>query len=78
MLIDAVDERLSGWQANKLSIAGRIVLLNSVMSAILIYFMSMVLLPKWVIKAIDNIRRSFLWYGHKKGQVDKKSMCLIN
>jgi hypothetical protein len=39
--------------------------------------MSVFLLPKWVIKEIDKIRRRFLWHGYKELQ-DKKPMCLVN
>jgi hypothetical protein len=46
------------------------------LSAKLVYFMSLYLLPKWVIKVIDNIRRRFLWHGHK--QDDKKPMRLVS
>lgn len=31
-----------------------------------VYFMSTFMLPQWVIKAIDKIRRRFLWHGHKE------------
>jgi hypothetical protein len=34
------------------------------------------MLPKWVTKAIDNIRRRFLWHGHKRD--DRKPVCLVN
>jgi zinc-binding in reverse transcriptase len=75
-LIDGIQDALPGWQAEYLSLAGKGVLVNAVLSAKTVYFMSLYLLPKWVIKAIDNIRRRFLWHGHKCD--DKKPMCLIN
>lgn len=62
-LLQRMNKRLGGWAAKHLSIAGRIVLVNSVLSALPTYFMSCLKLPEWVIKDIDKIRRSFLWHG---------------
>jgi hypothetical protein len=45
--------------------AGRATLVKSVLSAIPIYHLIALQCPKWVIKAIDKIRRGFLWKGHK-------------
>jgi hypothetical protein len=64
------------WQADYLSIADRGVLVNAVLSIKPVYFISLYLLPKWVIKTIDNIRRKFVWHGHKHD--DKKLMCLAS
>jgi Reverse transcriptase (RNA-dependent DNA polymerase) len=75
-LIDGIQDTLPGWQAEYLSLAGREILVNAVLSAKTVYFMSLYLLPKWVIKAIDNIRRRFMWHRHKSD--DKKPMCLVN
>lgn len=62
-LIKRFNDRLAGWAANPLSIAGRLVLINSVLSALPVYFMSCFKLPAWVIRDIDRIRRNFLWHG---------------
>jgi Reverse transcriptase (RNA-dependent DNA polymerase) len=78
LLVDNIQDRLPGWQASKLSTVGRLILINAVLSAKSIYFMSVFLLPKWVIKEIDKIRRRFLWHGHKEELQDKKPMCLVN
>jgi hypothetical protein len=69
-LIDSIQDALPRWQTTYLSITGRGVLINVILSAKPVYFMSLYLLPKWVIKT-----GRFLWHGHK--QDDKKSMCLI-
>jgi mannosylglycoprotein endo-beta-mannosidase len=62
-LIQRFNKRLAGWAAKHLSIAGRLVLLNAVLSALPVYFMSCFLLPSWVRNDIDKIRRKFLWHG---------------
>jgi hypothetical protein len=46
-----------------LSIGGRVVLLNSVISSIPIYWMSFYKLLAQVKIRIDKLRRRFLWYG---------------
>lgn len=47
-IIDKVRNKLTGWDARKLSLVGRITLAQSVMSAIPIYFMQSVFLPACV------------------------------
>nr|CAD1820644.1 unnamed protein product [Ananas comosus var. bracteatus] len=56
-LIEKLDNRLAGWKGLLLSRGGRLVLLNSVLSSIPTFFCSAYLLPTWVIKSIDKIRR---------------------
>ncbi|XP_039120313.1 uncharacterized protein LOC120256691 [Dioscorea cayenensis subsp. rotundata] len=63
-LIDKIKGRLSSWKSNYLSISGRLTLLNSVLSSLPTYWMSIFRLPRWVIKDIDRARRDFLWSGH--------------
>ncbi|KAJ4784621.1 RNA-directed DNA polymerase (reverse transcriptase)-related family protein [Rhynchospora pubera] len=63
LLLSKFRAKLQGWAASLLSIAGRLVLINSCLSSLPTYFMSVFKLPLWVIKKIDAIRRSFLWHG---------------
>lgn len=46
-----------------MSIVGRIVLINSILATIPIYFMSVFRLPQWLVQDIEKIRRDFLWHG---------------
>ena len=62
-LIEKLNKRLAAWAAKFLSIAGRLVLLNSVLSSIPVHYMSVLRLPQWVLNKIDKIRRRFLWKG---------------
>ena len=48
-----------------LSIGGRLTLMNATLTAMPMYMMQTFLLPKWVTKKIDQIRRRFLWHGHR-------------
>lgn len=47
-------KRLAGWKCRSLSFAARVVLINSVLSALPIYFMSIFQVPTTVIKCIDK------------------------
>ncbi|KAJ1697330.1 hypothetical protein LUZ63_005842 [Rhynchospora breviuscula] len=60
-LIDKLQCKLAGWKSALLSRAGRVTLASSVLSTIPVYFMSVFKLPAWVIRAIDRIRRDFIW-----------------
>jgi hypothetical protein len=58
-----------------MSLAGKLVLTNVVLSSLPIYFMTAFILPKWVIGEIDAIRRNFLW---KESHANSKKMHLAN
>jgi len=63
-LVNKNAKKLSSWKGNSLSIAGRIVLINSSLSSTFIYHMSMYLLPKTTSQSLDKQRRNFLWRGN--------------
>lgn len=67
-LLEKLQQRLQGWQSKLLTRGGRLQLMQSVLSAIPVYFMSCFLLPAWVIKRIDRIRRDFLWGTGSNGR----------
>ena len=62
-----VRAKLTFWKANYLSLGGRLTLLNSVLSSIPTYWMSVFKLPVWVVKEIDKIYRDFFWKGPELG-----------
>ncbi|KAK1685871.1 hypothetical protein QYE76_046719 [Lolium multiflorum] len=64
-IIHKSDMRLSGWRGRCLPIGGRLILVNSVLTAMLAHAMSAGLLPAGVIEAIDKRRRAFLWTGEE-------------
>ncbi|XP_074299886.1 uncharacterized protein LOC141631065 [Silene latifolia] len=55
--------RIRGLGAKKLSYAGRITLINSVLNTLYNYCATMFIIPKSVIKRIEDICRNFLWDG---------------
>jgi hypothetical protein len=60
-LIAKADKFLSGWRALLLSPAGRLVLVNVVLDSLPTHAMAAMLLPPAVVKALDALRRAFLW-----------------
>jgi len=73
-LLLSFDRYLAGWKAKLLSTGGRIVLVNSVLGSLPIYYMSSILLPKKVVEALDAKRRAFLWTGEERCH---GSSCLV-
>lgn len=73
-IIDKVAEQLPGRKADLMTRAGRVVQVHFVLTGILIYVAMATDIPPWAIKAIDKIRRAFLWKGRKEV---KGGHCLI-
>ena len=59
-IIQKTQEKLAGWQANLLSLAGRRILIQSSSSTIADYVMQGALLPSRVCQEIDRANRNFL------------------
>jgi hypothetical protein len=64
-------KRLEGWKGSVLSFGGILVLINSCLSSIPTYCMSMYLLPKIVFKNMDRTRKkgSFGREGEKRKNI---------
>ncbi|KAK2454307.1 hypothetical protein QL285_001883 [Trifolium repens] len=78
-LLDQLRKRLLSWGNRYVSLGGRIVILNSVLNAIPIFYLSFMKLPAMVLKKIVRIQREFLWGGLKGGRricwVSWKEIC---
>ena len=61
-------KRLNRWRSKMLSVGGRLVLLNSVLSSLPMFMLSFFELPKGVLKKLDYFRSRFCWQSdeHKK------------
>ncbi|XP_074277728.1 uncharacterized protein LOC141601352 [Silene latifolia] len=63
VLVEKVVLRIRALGARKLSYGGRLTLVQSVLSCLHNYWAKIFLLPKSVIKKIDEVCRNFLWQG---------------
>ena len=61
-------KKLSGWKGKMLSVGGRLVLINSVLSNLSMFMLSFFEVPRGVLKRLDYYRSRFFWQsdGHKK------------
>ena len=70
---DCVEERfrkrLAMWKRQYISKRGRLTLIRSTLSSLLVYFMSLFLLPRKVRMRLEKIQRDFLWGG---GALDQR------
>ncbi|XP_022003175.1 uncharacterized protein LOC110900598 [Helianthus annuus] len=78
--VERMDRRIDNWMSKALSFAGRIQLINSVLSAMYTYWASVFILPARVIKEIERRMRRFLWnagnQGTPRSKVAWKTVCL--
>ncbi|GAU51627.1 hypothetical protein TSUD_140380 [Trifolium subterraneum] len=69
-LLDHLRNRLCSWRNKHISLGGRIVMINAVLNAIPIFYLSFLKMPSKVWKKVVRIQREFLWGGEVRG--DKK------
>ncbi|KAL7235947.1 hypothetical protein ACSBR1_019263 [Camellia fascicularis] len=60
-ILEKIQQKLSNWKANNLSLAGRATVIQAVSSLIHSYIMQTAKLPQRICKQIDKINRNFLW-----------------
>ena len=60
-VLDRVKQKLSGWKANMLSLASRVVLIQASSSSIPSYVMQGIYLPGRILDGMDRVNRNFLW-----------------
>lgn len=60
-ILDRIRSRLAGWKGKLMNMAGRRVLVRSVLSAMPTFAMTVLRMPKKLLKEIDKTRRKFLW-----------------
>jgi hypothetical protein len=60
---DRIQKRLSSWKGKLLSLGGRLVLINSVLTNMVLYMLSFFQLPKGILHKLDYFRSRFFWQG---------------
>ena len=67
---DRFRKRLSSWKAQYISKGGRLTLIQSILSSLPIYCLSLFRMPVTICNKLEKIQREFLWSG---GSLAKKS-----
>jgi len=62
-LLEKLKNKIHAWGANRLNKAGKVVLMNSVLTSLPIYQCSVLLAPKTITNKINELLRRFLWEG---------------
>jgi len=73
-MLDQLRNRLNSWGNKYVSLGGRITLLNSVLNAIPIFFLSYLKMSTKVVRMVIRIQREFLEGGVRGGQ----KLCWVN
>jgi hypothetical protein len=65
-MLNVIRGRLGSWGNKHISLGGRIVMINAVLSAIPVFFLSYMKMPLKVWREVVKIQRTFLWDGLSK------------
>ena len=69
-MVERISRRLDGWKKAYLSLGGRITLIQSCLSHIPSYFVSLFKIPVSIASKIKKMQRDFLWSGAGEGKKD--------
>uniref|UniRef100_A0A2N9FAP0 Reverse transcriptase domain-containing protein n=1 Tax=Fagus sylvatica TaxID=28930 RepID=A0A2N9FAP0_FAGSY len=67
-LIEKITARINSWTVRHLSFSGRLQFIQSVLNSIQLFWSSIFILPKKVVKAIEQRFNQFLWEGQEGGR----------
>lgn len=67
LLVNLVSKRLSSWRNRFSNLGGRVVLLNSALNFIPVFFFSFMKMPILVWKKLVGMHMCFIWRGSKVG-----------
>ena len=70
LVLNRVSRRLDGWKKAFLSVGERITLIQSCLSHIPSYFLSLFKVPISIALRIEKLQRDFLWLGSREGKRD--------
>jgi len=67
-IVERFEKKLSSWKGNHLSVGGRLVLINSVLTSLVMYMLSFFEVPREVLEKLEYLRSRFFWQsnGQKK------------
>jgi hypothetical protein len=56
-----IERKLSSWKGKLMSVGGRLVLINSVLTSLVMFMLSFFEIPKGILERIDFYRSRFFW-----------------
>ena len=62
-MVDRISRGLDGWKKAHLSLRGTITLIQSCLSHIPTYFLSLFKIPSSIVLKVEKLQRDFLWSG---------------
>ena len=78
LLVDKIIARIKCWTTQYLSFAGRLQLIKSVLFSLQVYWSGIFILPKKILKRMEQIMKNFLWTGqelsHRGAKVSWKDL----
>jgi hypothetical protein len=72
-MVERIRSKLNAWGNKHISFGGRLVLINSVLNSIPIFYLSLMKMPGHVRKKVIQIQRDFLWGGVR----GRKKLCWV-
>ena len=78
---ERIEKTLCSWKSKFLSVGGRLVLINSVLSSLPMYMFSFFEVPRGVLKKIEYYRSRFFWQNdqhNKQGGLGIQNLDLQN
>ncbi|GKF18970.1 hypothetical protein Tco_0063888, partial [Tanacetum coccineum] len=80
ILVEKLESRVNDWRNKFLSLAGRLQLIRSVLSSMIIYWASVFILPNCIVHDLEQLMRGFLWCQGEmkkgKAKVAWDSVCM--
>jgi hypothetical protein len=59
MIEDRIEKKLNSWKGKHMSVGGRLVLINSVLTSLTMFMLSFIKVPKGVLEKIEYYRSRF-------------------
>eukprot|EP00253_Pinus_taeda_P031297 PITA_31297 len=79
-LLEKLEAKLFLCTHKSLNMANRVILIKAILQSMPLYLFSLLAVPKWVLKAIWNLQRNFLWgssgHNRKWALVKWEKVCL--
>ena len=66
LVVDKMASKLNAWDGQNMTMAGRLTLVESVLTSQTIHLLSTLCVPKEILKLLDDKRKKFLWVGNEE------------